>query len=228
MKKLLVICGPTATGKTSLAMLLAGKINAELVSADSRQVYKNMDIGTGKNLPPKSKFRRASSKLGGYYKTDGLKIWGYDLISPGEEFSVAQYIEIARRIIKDIHRRKKLPILVGGTGLYIKGIVEGIPTAKIPQNRNIRKNLNKKTVEELFESLAFLDPIRAGSLNRSDKKNPRRLTRAIEVAIWKLKNIGLKLKDQKQNYEVLFIGLTASRDILYQRVEKGFCRELRE
>ena len=100
MKKLLVVCGPTATGKTSLAVHLAKLFDGELVSADSKQVYKGLDIGTGKDFLPDSRLRMPRSKqdLGGYYQIDGIKIWGYDLVDPKKEFSVARYVKIANAI----------------------------------------------------------------------------------------------------------------------------------
>src|SRR5687767_6639381 len=125
MKKLLVICGPTATGKSSLAFKLARKFNGELISADSRQVYIGMDIGTGKEWG------------------EGVEIWGYDLVDPDKEFSVAQYLRFATKKISDIEKRGKLPILVGGTGLYIKGVVDGIPTVDVPRNKKLREILEK-------------------------------------------------------------------------------------
>lgn len=223
MKKLLVICGPTATGKTSLALHLAKKLDGELVSADSRQVYKGLDIGTGKDLSKSSKFREQSSKLPGYYEIEGVKVWGYDLVSPKKEFSVGQYVKVANKVIENIWLRKKLPILVGGTGFYIKGIVDGIPTALIPKNKAVRKSLEKRSAKELFETLAQLAPIRAGSMNISDRKNPRRLIRAIEVAQWKLKS-GAKAKTEKGDLgsqaPTLFVGLTGPKNFLYQRIKK--------
>ncbi|MEK7550681.1 MAG: tRNA (adenosine(37)-N6)-dimethylallyltransferase MiaA [Patescibacteria group bacterium] len=205
--KLLVICGPTATGKTNLAGHLAKKFNGELVSADSRQVFKGMDIGTGKD----------------YIK--GVKIWGYDLISPKKDFSISVYLKFAKKAILDIARRGKLPILVGGTGFYIKGVVDGIPTVLIPQNEDFRKNFENKSVEDLFEMLAQIDPSRAGQMNTSDKKNPRRLIRAIEVATWKLEH-GDKKKSSAISHQplVLMVGLTSSKNVLerkiYKRVEE--------
>lgn len=207
-KQLLVICGPTATGKTSLALKLARKFNGEIISADSRQIYKGFDIGTGKDLPQIPKWAR---------------VWGYDLVGPKEEFSVSKYISFAQKALAAIWSKGKLPILVGGTGLYIKAVVDGIPTAFIPKNVELRENLKDKSAEELFESLAQLDSTRAASMNASDRKNPRRLIRAIEVAQWRLSGTEPKRKIVKPD-SVLFIGLNAPREkmfkVISQRVEK--------
>ncbi|MBU0569753.1 hypothetical protein KKB40_03150, partial [Patescibacteria group bacterium] len=258
MKNALVICGPTATGKTSLALRLAKKLDGELVSVDSRQVYKKLDIGTGKDLPSGSKLKAKNSRLPEYYEVNGVKIWCYDLVEPTEEFSVGQYITIANVIIKDIETRKKLPILVGGTGLYIQGMTDGISTALIPKNARLRKLLEKKSAEELFEMLFKIAPAKATSLNSSDKKNPRRLIRAIEVAkfptnsqtkkpfqkslrgvcdlpagrqAWQssleyeIATLASLIRDDKKskvydyNKNVLFIGLTAPKKILDERIE---------
>ncbi len=223
VRRLLVICGPTATGKTGLALSLAKKFGGELVSADSRQVYKDLNIGTGKDLPKNSKFKKQGSGRPGYYQIGGVKVWGYDLVSAKKEFSVAQYVGVAEGIIEDIWSRKKLPILVGGTGLYIKGIIEGIPTASIPKNRIIRNSLKRKSVRELFDILAQMAPIRAGSMNISDRKNPRRLVRAIEIALWRLKS-GSKVKRKKAGQgiraQTLLVGLTAPKDFLCQRIKQ--------
>jgi len=220
MNKLLVICGPTAVGKTSLAISLAKLFKAELVSADSRQVYKDMDIGTGKDIPANSSFKKVNKTIGGYYKIDNIKIWGYDLVSPKENFSVAQYSSFAREVIKNIHKRNKLPILVGGTGFYMKSVLEGIDTAKIPQSKALRKKLEKLSKEELFEKIAILDAAKAGSFNQSDKNNPRRLIRAIEIATWKLNNLGVRKIKESVSYDSLIIGLTLERKYLYKKIEE--------
>lgn len=202
MEKLLVICGPTATGKTSLGIFLAKKFNGEIVSADSRQVYKNMDIGTGKEWGK------------------GVRIWGYDLVSPKDEFSVSKYLKFAQKTISDIKRRRKLPILVGGTGLYIKGVVDGIPTVNVPRSKKLRKNLENLSSDQLYEHLSQIDSFKAGSMNSSDKKNPRRLIRAIEVAMWTLDNSKKDLPQNKKCYDTLFIGLTAPAGYLEDRINK--------
>ena len=221
MNKLLVICGPTSTGKTTLAIDLAKKFNGELISADSRQVYKGMDIGTGKDLPKGAKIKLPWFQKYGYYEINGAKIWGYDLADPRHEFNVGQYIKFAERIISDILKRGKSPILVGGTGLYMKGVIDGIATAQIPKNNLLRKNLERSSAEELFEKLAQMDSFKAGQMNASDKKNPRRLVRAIEVAMWKINNIKKEkeMEIKKKNLEVLMIGLNAPEKLISQRVE---------
>ena len=205
MDKLLVICGQTGTGKTSLAIFLAKKFNGELISADSRQVYKGLDIGTGKDL---KEIERSK-----------IKIWGYDLVDPKKNFSVGNYIRFAQKVTLDIQKRGKVPILVGGTGLFIKAVTDGIPTAFVPRNLKLRKNLEEKGTGDLFEILAQLDPIKAGSMNISDKSNPRRLVRGIEVASWKLEGKAPRLF-KKPKYELLEIGLQASSDNLSKKIEK--------
>src|SRR5258708_39218393 len=126
-RKLLVICGPTGVGKTDLALRLARIFNGELLSSDSRQVYKYMNIGTGKDL----------NKTG--------MIYGYDIVLPNEEFSVSQYAIYAKEKIEEIVSHNKLPILVGGTGLYIKSIVSGIDTINIPKSKKLRESLSDKS-----------------------------------------------------------------------------------
>lgn len=224
MKKILIICGPTATGKTLLGLSLAKKFNGEIVSADSRQVYRALDIGTGKDLPKNSKRQMPSDNLGEnicFYEINGVRVWGYDLVEPHKDFSVSSYVRFVKRILEQIWQEKKLPILVGGTGLYIKAVIDGISTSFIPPNENLRKNLEEKDVDELFETLAQLDSIKAASLNSSDKKNPRRLIRAIEIAQYKLgEKEGFNKGSLGLGESVLFIGLTDQREILQERIEK--------
>jgi tRNA dimethylallyltransferase len=177
-----------------------------------------------------------SKKKGeGFYSIDGIKVWGYDLVSPKKEFSVASYMQFAHKKIKQILKRKKLPIIVGGTGLYIKGVVDGFPTAFIPKSKRLRKALDEKEKEELFEILAQLDPLKAASLNRSDKGNPRRLIRAIEVAQWEIKRGKYKrIVPLAKTLEMLFVGLFLPQKELakkiglrvLERLEFGFEKEI--
>jgi len=201
--KILVICGPTAVGKTHLAARMAEKFGGEIVSADSRQVYRDMNIGTGKDW------------------IDGILIHGYDLVDPGETFSVSQYFKFAQGVTRDILSRDKLPIITGGTGLYIKSLVDGIVTVDIPKNEKLREVLVQSAPSSLFEKLASLDPIKAASLNHSDKANPRRLIRAIEIASWKIDNAnyGKSTKKQKK-YDFLILGLNTDLFILKERIKK--------
>jgi tRNA dimethylallyltransferase len=220
MNKLLVICGPTSTGKTTLALKIAKKLNGEIVSADSRQVYVGMNIGTGKDLPMGAKLKKWLFAKWGSYEIDGVKIWGYDLVDPRREFSVAQYLKIAHKIIDDIARRGKLPILTGGTGLYIKGVVDGIQTADVPKNDSLRTSLDKRSVDELYETLANLDSMKAASLNASDRRNPRRLIRAIEVAQYQLTKKNLPVHHViGSDFKTLFIGLNAPKGYLDKKIE---------
>lgn len=221
MYKILVICGPTATGKTTLAINLAKQLNGEIISADSRQVYKGMDIGTGKDLPKGAKLKKGLFSKYGYYDMDGIKVWGYDLADPKEDFSVAQYLKIAHKIIDDIAGRGKLPILVGGSGLYIKGVIDGIPTADVPKNEGLRKNLEGRSTDELYDKLSQIDAIKAGSLNSSDRKNPRRLIRAIEVAQYQLTRKNIPYHHAiGSDFDVLFIGLTAPKNVVSEKIKK--------
>ena len=190
MDKLLIICGPTATGKTKLALELAHEFNGELVSADSRQIYRGMDIGTGKDIQGKSK--KNSEKRSVVWKSekyevvpydfDGVPGWMYDVIAPDEEFSVSHYHFLAGSVIEDIQKRNKLPILVGGTGLYIKSILEDLETIDIPQNTILRKTFAAMSLVELQRLLQSKSLLVWSSMNNSDRNNSRRLMRKLEVA----------------------------------------------
>lgn len=276
IKKLLVICGPTATGKTDLAIKLAKKFNGELVSADSRQVYKYMDIGIGKDLPQFShfskenlreipgierpKFRVLNSRKArtrkfsfgdkfriGYYLVEDTKIWLYDIVEPDYQFTVADYVKCANLVIEDIWQRRKLPILVGGTGFYIKAVIDGIETLGVPPDWELREKLENKKIEELKDLLKKLDPLKWNKMNESDRKNSRRLIRAIEIAYSKLarsvstyqymetktinqRSQNPKLKDLVKDLKLntLFIGLTASYKILYQRIDQRVEERVRQ
>lgn len=194
MNTILIICGPTGTGKTKLALSLAKKFNGELVSADSRQVYRGFDALTGKD------------------RSKEIPIWLYDVIDVGQLFSAAHFVRLARRAVKNIHGRKKLPVVVGGTGLYLSALTTTIDTLGIPPNTKLRKRLIPMSVEKLQKELQKVDAARWKRMNNSDRSNPRRLIRAIEVS-------GNTSTQRTPKYDVLWIGLTASLPVLKQSIE---------
>jgi tRNA dimethylallyltransferase len=198
--KLLIISGPTATGKTTLAIKLAKKFNGELISADSRQIYRGMDIGTGKDHPK------------------DVKINLIDIINPDQTFSVEQYRQLALEKISEIHSKNKLPIIVGGTGQYIDSITNPQPTFSIKPNKVLRFFLNHFPLKFLQLTLRLLDFKTFKLLNNSDLHNPRRLVRKIEIKFFlkNIKNLKLKIK----NYDTLHVSLTAPNDYLYSRIDQ--------
>ncbi|MBI4036261.1 tRNA (adenosine(37)-N6)-dimethylallyltransferase MiaA [Candidatus Daviesbacteria bacterium] len=216
MGKLLVLLGPTATGKTDLGILLAKKFNGELIACDSRQVYKGLDIGTGKM--PKSFVKVEKGE--GFWAIDGIKIYCYDLVEPKKQYTVAEYIEMATNAIEDILQRDKLPIIVGGSGFYLRALLEGIPSLNIPVDKKIREELGKLSKEQLQSKLKVLDKGRWDRMNKSDRENPRRLLRSIELRLMnpyvnKVQAPNLKIK----SYDVLKLGLTAPRENLYKNID---------
>jgi len=226
MTKLLVICGPTATGKTSLGISLAKKFNGEIISADSRQVYIGMDLGTGKDIPKNSKYvypvrEVQNPKLGGFYLFDKIPVWLLDLVKPNQEFSAADFVELASKVIDDINQRNKLPIILGGTGFYIKALIDGVQTLGVPSDWQLRRDLEKLPREKLFEMLSRLDSAKAASMNSSDKLNPRRLIRAIEVS---LNKSNFSHQNPASHFSlptsVLFVGLSVDYKFLYDRIDK--------
>jgi len=228
MGKLLIVCGPTATGKTALALKLARKFNGELVNADSRQIYRGMDIGTGKDLPVSSRFKAQNPKfeLGiekyqvGYYLVSGVPIWLLDIVWPNYRFSVADYLRVAVPVIENIWASGKLPILVGGTGFYIKTLLTGVGTLGIEPDWNLRGRLEKLAVAKLQEKLMAVDPYRFGRLNQSDRNNPRRLIRAIEVAA---NGLGRQLESNRLalgKNDILWLGLKISYKELDRLIAK--------
>lgn len=221
--KILVICGQTATGKTDLAFYLAEKYNGEIISADSRQVYREMDIGTGKDIP--NKFNSQFSILNFQNKkiknfTDGnVKIWGLDIVNPNQEFSVSHYREYALKVINKIHSENKLPIIVGGTGFYIEAIFADHDLIDIPKNKSLRSDLENKSTKELFDQLMGIDKELAESLNNSEKNNKQRLIRRIEIASNQTKP-STHSGTSGQDFDLLFIGLKLDKLKLKDRIKK--------
>ncbi|HRH27103.1 MAG TPA: tRNA (adenosine(37)-N6)-dimethylallyltransferase MiaA [Parcubacteria group bacterium] len=198
--KMVVILGPTATGKSGLAVKLARKYHGEVISADSRQVYKGLDIGTGKITKD---------------EMQGIHHWLLDIVNPKDSFSVAQFQEQVRAKIQTILKRSKLPIICGGTGFYIDSVVNNTVLPEVPPNKKLRAKLEKKSAEELALMLKQLDENR---YNNIDINNKVRLVRAIEIAtaIGKVpKNI-----NNESEYNFLKIGLVLSNEDLRSKINK--------
>jgi len=206
--KILVILGPTASGKTSLAVRLAEKFNGEIVSADSRQVYRGMDIGTGKDLSEYS-----------------VPYHLIDVVSPKIRFDLAKYQEAAFKAIDGILKRGKLPILAGGSGLYLQAVIDNYRLSDIKSDLVLRKKLDKLNALELFKKLEELAPKMAAKLNQSDKNNKRRLIRYLEI-LGQDKNF--KSRIGKKKYQALLIGVNISREVLQQRILKRLIDRLKD
>ena len=206
--KLVVIVGPNASGKSDLAVKLAKTFNGEVVSADSRQVYKGMDIGTGKITKE---------------EMQGVPHYLLDIASPKRRFSVAQYQKKAIEAIKKIQRKGKLPILCGGTGFYVQAVVDGLVFPKVKPDWRFRKKLEQKSAKELYEYLKKLDPERAKTI---EKDNKRRLIRAIEIVLKTGKPVP-KLQKQKL-FDVLMIGIKRDKKELKERIRKRLLKRLKQ
>jgi tRNA dimethylallyltransferase len=197
--KLLIISGPTATGKTDLAVKLAKKYHGELVSGDSCQIYKGMDIGTGKDQP------------------DETPIHLIDIVTPDQKFSVADFQKIGLETIKEIQSRGKLPILVGCSGFYIDSLINpNYDTFSVKPNKFLRFILNRFSVKSLQKIYKFLDPNGFSKLNHSDVNNHYRLSRKIEIKLFQNK---IKNKNLKSDFNILHLSLTAPLDFLYKRID---------
>ncbi len=203
--KILVILGATSSGKSDLAVELALKHNGEVVSADSRQVYKGLDVGTGKITAREMK---------------GIKHHLLSVASPRRAFTVSQFKKKADNAIADIASRGKLPILAGGTGFYIQAIVDNFVLPEVAPNLKLRTQLEKKNTEEIFSILKKLDPRRAKEI---DKNNPRRLIRAIEIATTLGSVPHLDLGGPSggiDDYDILQIGIRVDEGKLKEKISQ--------
>ena len=208
-KKILVVVGPTASGKSDLAVYLAKKFGGEVISADSRQVYKGLDVGTGKVPRDPNSYKLKAKSY--FYK--GIPHHLLDVASPKRVFTVTEYKSLAEKALGGIWRRDKVPIVCGGTGFYIRAVIDNLIIPEVPPDKKLRRRLDKKTVDELFAILKSLDPRRAKEI---DAKNPRRLIRAIEIAT-ALGHVP-HLEASLPSYDVLKVGLTLPDKILKQRI----------
>lgn len=218
--KLIAIVGPTTVGKSALAVTLARRFGGEIISADSRQVYKGLDVGTGKITEREMR---------------GVPHHLLDVANPKRQFTVAEYQKSAKEKMEEILRRGKLPIICGGTGLYVDSLLKNIVFPKVPPNARLRARLEKKTATELFVLLKKLDPRRAAAI---DPRNPRRLIRAIEIA----KDAELTRTNPQaggrgtdaenessiQPYHALWIGLAVPREELKEEISTRLFARIRK
>ncbi|NMB56525.1 tRNA dimethylallyltransferase [Candidatus Beckwithbacteria bacterium] len=250
MNKMLIITGPTATGKTKLALKLAKAFDGELISADSRQVYQGMDIVTGKDICNNAKFKIKNLKnrfpmsicfwrnrlendnlVIGFYEVEKVKIWGLDLVKPDQEFHVSAFVKITQNLIKDILDRNKLPIIIGGTAFYLKSLLNPPKTLNIAINKELRQELDKLSLQELQERLQDLNIQKWEQMNFSDRNNPRRLVRAIEVFLSGedlAKNIQNSIFNDQGNIQNLIIGLKAEQEFLAKHIKQRVLKRLKQ
>lgn len=205
--KIVCIVGPTAIGKTALAVKLAGKIKGEIISCDSMQVYKGIKILSQVPIPQQRK---------------KIPYHLINFLSPSREFSVARFAKMARRLIKDIISRKKIPILAGGSGLYVKGLIDGLfpsPEADDKFREKMYKLAQRYGSRHLHKKLKVIDPGSAGSIHENDA---RRIIRALEI--WHstgktMTELKKGTKGMSGSYDIRMFGLTAPRDIIYKRID---------
>jgi len=212
--KILVILGPTASGKSDLAVKLAQKFNGEVISADSRQVYKGMDLGSGKITKKEMK---------------GIKHYLLDVASPKRQFSVAQFQKKAKEAIEKILKKGKLPIICGGSWFWIKVLIEDWQLPEVKPDFKLRKKLQKKSEKELFSLLKKIAPQRAKEI---DKENKVRLIRSLEIALNLLEFPKIK---KRKSFEVLKIGINLPFEKLKKKIlirlkkrfKKGMVKEVK-
>lgn len=199
MKKIVAIAGPTAVGKTSLALELAKEFDGEIINADSRQIYRYLDIIAGKITPE---------------EMDAVPHYLLSIVEPGENFSVAEFQARAYRKIQDIHSRKKLPIIVGGTGMYVSALTQGYEFSDLKPNEELRSQLEEFSVKELRDKLLELEP--SIKLSRSESFNRHRLIRRIEKVESGIRETPIS----SPRYDSLTIGLEISRIKLEERIRE--------
>ncbi len=204
-KQLLAAVGPTATGKTALAVRLAERLRGEVLNADSRQVYRGMDIGTAKPTPE---------------ERTRVRHWLVDVVEPDEPFSLGRYLDLATRALDDCWARGVLPVLVGGTGQYVWALLEGWQVPRVPPDERLRAELEAQAEREgpkaLLEELARADPAYA---QRVDPRNVRRVIRALEVYRRTGRPLSVCQTRQPLDCESTIVGLACAREELYRRID---------
>lgn len=220
--KIIVVVGPTASGKTSLSIDLAKKLNGEIVSADSRQIYRGMDVGTAKAPLDAPQANRRNGRLSDQpFYSAGIPHYLVDIKNPDEDYTVADFKRDAYRAIDSILEHCKLPILTGGTGLYVRSVTDNLDIPEVKADLELRASLEKKLTEQglpnLFDQLVKLDPEAAYIV---DPKNPRRVIRALEVAILTGKPFTAARKRNEPVYDILNLGITRPAEILRSRIDE--------
>ena len=206
--RVVTVVGATATGKTALGVELATRFGGEVVNADSRLFYRGMDIGTAKPTPEERR---------------GVRHHLIDVLDPRDSYSLSDFLRASHAAIVDIHQRRKLPIIVGGSGQYVWGLLEGWKVPEIPPNPELREELETQLVEEGIESLQRrLRDTSAENIDQVEVLNPRRLVRAIERAVATGDAMGGASKSEKPPYDALILGLNAPREVLHERIEIRF------
>lgn len=221
---LICILGPTASGKTKFAVQMALGCNGEIISADSRQVYRGMDIGTGKDLAE----YRVTLSTGEVLEVPYHLI---DIAEAGEKYNLFRYQSDFARTYDDIVSRGKTPILCGGTGLYIEAVTEGYSLPEVPENVELRRELEKKSLEELTCMLKDLKALH----NTTDTDSKKRVVRAIEIELYKQQNPDTIAYSHSRKLNTRFIGMLVERDErnaridrrLRERLESGLVDEVR-
>ncbi len=235
--KVIAIVGPNASGKSDLGIAVAREFNGEVLSADSRQVYRRMDLGTGKVrgsiLTGEGRSYRALGRLFDVVplRCEGVNHWLIDIVEPHEPFTVAEYQKLAHALIGDIGSRARLPLMVGGTGLYVRAVLEGLSFPCQASQPELRAELGKLCAAELRELLLAKDR-RAGDF--VDLSNPRRMVRALEVLSSPGGSLEQLRKREPVPFESLTVGILIEREELKKRIyrrlvdrlEKGMIDEV--
>lgn len=225
-KRLITILGPTASGKTTLAAHLAARLQGEIISADSRQVYRGMDIGTGKDLADYHVVTEEGRVVDVPYHL-------IDIRDAGEKYNLFQYQEDFHRAYDDIQRRGVQPILCGGTGLYIESVLKGYQLSPVPQNQELRDSLSSKSLEELTAMLVALKQQTGSNMhNQTDVDTAQRAIRAIEIETYNLEHP--TPRRELPAIDSLIIGVDIDRDLrrekitrrLRQRLDEGMVEEI--
>lgn len=227
----IVIAGPTACGKSDLGIKIAHELDTQIVSADSRQVYRHMDIGTGKVPGYSDKSKELSASFSGNtfilnpYISENIEHWLIDIADPCEEFSVAHFQSLSSTILSDIASKGKVPLVVGGTGLYIRSLTEGLVFPDIIVPTSVREQISFMTMEEKIERLLELDPLAGETI---ELKNPRRVERALELMMSGLSSVSEMRKKSKPPFTFLVLGLKPPQDEMLRRIKQRLDLRLNE